>query len=190
MKENLLLKICVGLMLTLMVSIGLNFWLYFSPQEGETKTEVNTRTETKETTVKKPENKSEAIIGKVSVPVKYIFVPVGGTDSIKKPVIDADSTDVAMPQLKGDSLEIPISQKVYEDSLYTAYISGYLPSLDSITVRERIIYTTITNTRTVKKRPILTLGVTGGYGYGTKSKELEPFVGIGLSVNVLTLFSK
>lgn len=77
-----------------------------------------------------------------------------------------------------DSVEIPVTQKVYADSSYTAWVSGYEPTLDSIEVyqRERII----TNTVTIdKKRSRIGIGVHAGYGYGFHSRRLEPYVGIG-----------
>lgn len=186
MKEKELFRISVGLLLLLMLSVALNFWLYLRPQEGEMKTEMVSHTEVKENTVKQPEIASEAVIGKLSLPVRYVFLPMNGKDSTRQAIIeppDSSFTD-ALPTFNGDSLEIPITQRIYEDSLYTAYVSGYRPSLDSITVRERLTYTTVTNTRTITKNHPVTVGLVGGYGYGFRSKQLEPFIGLGLSVNL------
>lgn len=67
-------------------------------------------------------------------------------------------------------VEIPIIQKVYEDSNYTAWISGYLPKLDSIRV-----YRHETVIRTKSRR--WSLGVQTGYGITTKG--FAPYVGVG-----------
>ena len=55
--------------------------------------------------------------------------------------------DSVTKQLEGDSakIQIPISQKVYEDTLYRAYVSGYEPKLDSITIKQRTTYITPTS---------------------------------------------
>lgn len=82
---------------------------------------------------------------------------------------------------------LPVVQKTFsDDSTYTAYVSGLeyesLPKLDSITVRQREITNTITKTITIKKkRSRWNIGFQGGYGYGIKSKEFEPYVGVGFT---------
>lgn len=63
-----------------------------------------------------------------------------------------------------DYVLLPIEQKIYKDSLYTAYISGYKPNLDSIFIYNRTQY--ITNTVTIKqrkKRWVLSAGINAGY---------------------------
>lgn len=64
---------------------------------------------------------------------------------------------------------LPITQKKYEDSTYTAYVSGYNPRLDSISIYQKI--TTIT-----EKPSRWGIGLVGGYGYGTKG--FTSFVGV------------
>ena len=106
----------------------------------------------------------------------------------EKPVIVRDTEVVERdPQIvyvRGDSVEIPIVQKRYADSTYTAWVSGYKPSLDSIEVyrRTEIQRETITLR---KKAPRWGLGITGCYGYGTLNTGLEPFVGIGVYYRIL-----
>lgn len=49
---------------------------------------------------------------------------------------------------------------------------------------------TITQTKTVyqtiykPKRNKITIGVQGGYGYGFNSKQLEPYIGLGININL------
>lgn len=76
---------------------------------------------------------------------------------------------------------VPITQKVYADSTYKAWVSGYNPKLDSIQVYRQTIVTTKTET-VVKKRRI-GIGVQAGYGYGFRYGGLEPYVGLGVSWN-------
>ncbi len=84
-----------------------------------------------------------------------------------------------------DSVEvlIPRSQRVYEDSTYRAYVSGYNAELDSIFVIRRSEY--ITNTRILRSPPKrFCVGLQAGYGYTPRG--FQPFVGIGVAVNLLS----
>ncbi len=86
--------------------------------------------------------------------------------------------DSATKQLRSDSVkvQIPISQKVYEDTLYRAYISGYEPKLDSITIKQKTTYIT----HTIRdKESRFRIGLQAGYGLTPKG--MQPYVGIGLS---------
>lgn len=74
------------------------------------------------------------------------------------------------------SVVLPITQKVYKDSSYTAWVSGYKPQLDSIEV-----YNKFTSNTVAKPLPKWSLGVGVGYGYGIQSRSLEPFIGITLT---------
>lgn len=73
-----------------------------------------------------------------------------------------------------DSVEVhlPITQKCYCDSTYTAWVSGYKPKLDSI----HIYRPTITITTT--KRPKFTYGIQAGYGITPKG--FQPYLGVGI----------
>ena len=82
-----------------------------------------------------------------------------------------------------DSVEVivPITQKVYADSLYRAYVSGYRPRLDSIFVYPRTRYVTVTRQAKPQRWGI---GVQAGYGVGRGGTG--PYVGIGVSYNLFT----
>lgn len=72
---------------------------------------------------------------------------------------------------------IPISQQVYRDSDYTAFVSGYHVALDSL----KIVRTNVTVTKTVVKykHRHWGIGVQGGYGWTTKG--MLPYIGVGVS---------
>ena len=75
-----------------------------------------------------------------------------------------------------DSIEVanPITHKVYCDSTFTAYVSGFRPSLDSIFLYPR------TQVVTVREKPRRwSLGV--GAGYGLTPRGFQPFVGVSVS---------
>lgn len=74
---------------------------------------------------------------------------------------------------------IPITQKVYGDSTYRAYVSGYRPRLDSIFVFPEREVVTISQKEKFKRWGI---GIHAGYGIGKDG--LSPYIGIGVSYNL------
>lgn len=87
--------------------------------------------------------------------------------------VDRDSIAVA----------VPITQKRYEGDEYKAWVSGYQPSLDSILVFPR---TTLVRETTGKPPDRWHIGITGGYGYGFRSRQAEPYVGIGITYSIIS----
>lgn len=75
-----------------------------------------------------------------------------------------------------DTVEVclPIVQKVYRDTNYTAWVSGYEAKLDSISVRHR----TIIERRTVRERGRWGVGLGVGLGVGSGG----PGAGIGFGI--------
>lgn len=84
-----------------------------------------------------------------------------------------------------DSIEVPIPivQKRYDDSLYTAWVSGFEPSLDSIDLRLPTITETITKT-IVKPAPLITFGIQAGTGYGIINRQPDFYLGVGGQINL------
>lgn len=81
---------------------------------------------------------------------------------------------------------VPITQTVYEDSTYTAYVSGYRASLDSLIFRMPREVTTITNTHYQKPKR-WSIGIQVGYGITLKgTPQFAPYVGIGVSYNLFS----
>lgn len=76
---------------------------------------------------------------------------------------------------------IPITQKVYEDSLYRAYVSGYRPCLDSIFIYKR---TETVYIRSPTKTKRWSLGLQVGAGFTPRGPE--PYIGIGVSYNLIS----
>lgn len=81
------------------------------------------------------------------------------------------------------AVEIPITQKRYEGENYSAWVSGYEPSLDSIFVSQRTDVVTIREKKPPNKWHI---GLLCGVGYTFKSKQFEPFIGVGLSYSIIS----
>ena len=78
------------------------------------------------------------------------------------------------------SVEIPITQKVYETDRYRAVVSGYKPSLDDIYIYQP---TQIVQVKSKPKR--WGVGIQVGYGVTLKqTPQFSPYVGVGFSYNL------
>lgn len=73
---------------------------------------------------------------------------------------------------------VPRTQKRYEDSTYTAWLSGYEPRLDSIEVYQKTVVVTKRVEGRVKNRRF-NVGLTGGFGYGVFTRKPDVWVGVG-----------
>ena len=119
------------------------------------------------------------------VPVKEYIIRYARVarvnDSLKSELDTAHVSSLAENVNTTDSIVIPIMQRVYtDDSTYTAWVSGYMASLDSIeTYRRRDIITNNIYTRTRRR---FSIGVQGGV-YMTP-KGLQPGIGLGLSFDL------
>ena len=108
---------------------------------------------------------------KDSVVIRYETVKL----PIKKDTCTAKGDTCAFP-IDSVEVEIPITSKEYEDSLYHLWVSGYNVRLDSINVYSRL--------REIKilvpaKRKYWGLSLQAGYGYPTGG-----YLGIGVSYNL------
>lgn len=95
-------------------------------------------------------------------------------DSIFIPIKDTDTIYVSVPR----------EYKVYQDTSFRAVVSGYSPSLDSLTIyRTKIIQTV-----TLKPKPYKwSIGVHAGYGVSAHNGTLmlAPHIGVGVSYNFI-----
>lgn len=73
---------------------------------------------------------------------------------------------------------VPRTQKRYEDSTYTAWVSGYEPRLDSIEVYRRTV-TIVKREEGRVRNKRFSIGLTGGFGYGVFTGKPDVFLGIG-----------
>ena len=96
---------------------------------------------------------------------------------------------VAQPHTRTDTMHdsievpVPIIQKRYDDSLYTAWVSGYEPNLDSIRLYQPTIVETVTKT-IVKPSPLITFGVQAGAGWGVFHRQPDVYIGFGGQINL------
>ena len=82
------------------------------------------------------------------------------------------------------TVQIPMTQKVYEDSTYTAYVSGYRASLDSLIFKMPREVVTIKEHSKPKRWSV---GVQVGYGMTLKgTPQFTPYIGVGVSYNLFS----
>jgi hypothetical protein len=178
----------------LAASIAMNVWFWTS--EPEIETILKRDTVWRDTVIHDPAPAETINTGRVV----YIRVPVKSSgligDSPRCATIVAQTGTVPMarpmaqnagtvPMAQEDSIDVPIPivQKRYEDSLYTALVSGFEPKLDSIRLYTPEIQTTVTKT-VYEPTPLLTLGVQVGGGYGLIHRQPDIYVGIGGQINL------
>lgn len=70
-------------------------------------------------------------------------------------------------------LKVPKTQRLYIDTTYKAWVSGYEPKLDSIYTYNKTVFRTITNTITIKPK---TTDFFIGAGIGTDGQRIIPSV--------------
>ena len=113
---------------------------------------------------------------------KPVFVEKIQLDSVYMPVTDT--------VWKHDTLYVYLEREQiqWQDSLCRVYASGINPQVDSVThfVQETIVNREISVPVKVKSR--WGLGIQVGYGAGVNGKQvyLTPYVGVGISYNILS----
>lgn len=138
-------KGCGVVILALFIlSVATNVWLIKRGHvEPEPQVVVEHDTLWRDTTINHPTPTASTQTGRT------IFIPYLVTDTIRQ-------NDTLM-------VEVPVEQKRYDDSLYTAWVSGYQPQLDSIALHQPTIVETVTRT-IVKPAPRLSVGPSVGAG--------------------------
>ena len=87
-----------------------------------------------------------------------------------------------------DTVYLERETKVYQDSLYRAVVSGFRPSLDSLTIFQQVRYITRTETVKVPQRKPWGIGIQAGYGATIQNGRIAgvPYIGVGVSYNLLS----
>ncbi len=180
MKKQNATTLIILLAVLLGASLYGNYRQYRAAQEGrppiDTTSVTWTYTETKD---------SMPVPAEVRPTEKVVTARIHKPQEPDAPSVPAkeDEPRDTLPELTlnpDSTITIPINQKIYRDSLYTAYISGYAQQLDSIIIRERIQTITIR-----EKARRWNIGITAGVIMGTQSKRLEPGIAIGITYNFL-----
>lgn len=161
----------------LVCSLCLNWLLCCENSKGRMETDTTRVTVVDTVPYVKPEARD-------SVVVRYVRVKVAA-DGDKPNDASLDLCDPLLGETKDSvSVDVPIVQKRYSDSTYTAWVSGYEPSLDSIRVYSRREVVTVNK---IIKEPPNRFVVTFSVGYGlTPQNGLQPYIGIGVGYKLFS----
>ena len=98
---------------------------------------------------------------------------------VQLPIVASDTICVSDTIKDSVFVEVPIEQKVYSDSNYTAWVSGYHPRLDSISIthQEVSFHNLVNNNSEGSKRLFIGIQV----GYGITPRGMQPYLGLGIS---------
>lgn len=130
-----------------------------------------------------------------TVTVQVDTLTVHDTVRVTEPVIvdrvvmDTMLVEVSNPIVYHDTtyLQLPREWVTYQDSLYKAVVSGYIPRLEEIEVypTKEIVTIQTERTVTVPGKTHWGVGVHAGYGVTVKG-DLSPYIGVGVSYNILS----
>lgn len=108
----------------------------------------------------------------------------------EKRVIEKQLVQVTDTLIVHDTLYVYLNreQVVWQDSLCVVYASGILPQVDSVQHFTSNQIITIEKTIPATKKTHWGLGVQAGYGLGYADKRVYgvPYIGIGISYNILS----
>jgi hypothetical protein len=117
----------------------------------------------------------------------YIKETIVRYDTVFFPMYkELESTSNLTSNLSQDSAKvvIPITQRVYEDSTYKAWVSGYDPRLDSLHLYRKEVYYPVMIKQSVKPKVVVSVGVYGGFGV----KGADYGLGISVGVPILSWY--
>ena len=156
----------------LTISICLNFFLYFlrEPLVKEVKTEVVK----KDTIVTFKKDFDTVYISQTKYKDLYHFDTIHVKDKI---------TNVEKVYIQDTIKNYSFKENDYDLSIDAVKLDNY--KLD-IHAKDTVRYVeTVYQTINKPKKNHFTLGLSVGYGYGIKSKDIQPFVGITATYNIL-----
>ena len=162
MKDANTILILVAL---LMMSLMLNLYLYFlrEPMIKETKTEIIKR----DTIINTIRDFDTVYVTKTKYNDIYHYDTIHHNDIV---------------YVKDTVHNYAFKEKDYNLDINAVRLDNY--KLD-IHTKDTIKYTeTVYQSIYKPKRNKIAIGVQGGYGYGFKSKQLEPYIGLGININL------
>lgn len=157
----------VVLLVLLFISFGFNIWYAVKDKDVEIKekTTIVTKTDTIRDTVLLVKNeKIVRVMRDTLTNIEFIH------DSIDTMKVIAN---------------IPVTQREYsDDSIYTVWVSGYKPKLDSINVYRKDVYINKETIITKKDNKRIGIGpvVYGGFNVG--NRQLDCGIGIGITYHI------
>ena len=147
--------------LLLLASVVANVWLYGERRSTQRSEAVRDTVRVWDTIVVRQPIASDSVV--IRTEVAYL-----------QPVTQHPTPNTQHPTPDTVPVLVPIVQKVYADSTYTAWVSGYRARLDSIAVYRQ------TQTITVRQKPRRwSIGLQAGYGLTPQGPQ--PYVGVGVT---------
>lgn len=131
---------------------------------------------------------------KVVEKIKIEYIVKHDTVTIEKPIPIVEYKyktirDTVFVESKPVEIEIPITQKVYADSNYTAFVSGYRQNLDSIKLyrKDSVIIKTIERTITRNDYSRNGIGVNIGVSATMDNNKIKlyPAISVGYNLNLI-----
>lgn len=105
-------------------------------------------------------------------------------------IIDTIEVEVIATRTVHDTVlaTLPREERTYQDSSYTAIVSGIRPRLDYLAIYPEKEIVTVTETVQVPKANRWGLGLQTGYGFTVQGGKVQhaPFLGVGISYNIVT----
>lgn len=105
-------------------------------------------------------------------------------------IIDTLEVEVIATRTVHDTIlaTLPREERTYQDSSYTAIVSGIHPRLDYLAIYPEKEIVTITEKIQVPKANRWGLGIQAGYGFTVQGGMVKhgPYVGVGISYNIAT----
>lgn len=130
------------------------------------------------------QGQNETIVERVDTLVVRDTIVAYKPKYIARRVVDSIYVPVREIVVERDTIKVLLEreQVVWEDSLARVYASGILPKVDSIHhYRDKMV---ITKETIIKTNPKWGVGIQGGIGVGKGG--LTPYVGVGVSYNLIT----
>lgn len=125
-------------------------------------------------------NATPTIVVKTVRDTLYIHDTITAYKPVPFNVYVVDTMWVPVTVSKTDTVwaQLPRTAKVYQDSTYRAVVSGFRPSLDTISVYQRTKVITVTNNVRIPP-PRWSWGVQAGLGVNATG-SLTPYIGVGI----------
>ena len=132
----------------------------------------------------------EPVPGTVTVKVDTLYlhdtILVEKPKIVEKRVVDTMTVEVPDYIVVHDTayVNLPREEVVYRDSSYRAVVSGFLPRLEEIEIYRQDRIVTIETEKVVKARSRWAVGAQAGYGITPAG--FQPYLGVGVSFNLLS----
>lgn len=106
---------------------------------------------------------------------------------VLREVRDTMWIDVGDIQVVHDTTYLPLPREyvTYQDSSYRAVVSGFRPRLEELTMYPQKEIITIQTEKTITVPKITRFGVGVQAGYGITPAGFQPYLGLGISYNIL-----